>query len=268
MQVSFRALLSEGMIIVCGQKQLEVTEHHWGDLSPAVASVLNNLGVLCFQEQRFHEAESCLRRAVTITLVHEATPPNTLAVAGGSDDPSASAIVSSSGPGEMLRLLSGAPDRVAAAPVRNLALVYFRTGQLDLAEPLLRRHLASEERTHQGERVGSVYTESALLIPTLEILAFALLAQRKREEAFALYKRAREVASSNFGDVSPQAVRQIEHLALAQFVGGNFREAELLFREAHDTLVNCGVDPSHPTLLRMCKNMATAQCSRGPRKFR
>jgi hypothetical protein len=78
--------------------------------------------------------------------------------------------------------------------------------------------------------------------------------------------------------------RQEEHVGLAHFLAGSFADAEQWFKEAHDTLLRArspsndggGVGEGgsqfaygvwHPDVMRICRNMAIAQCRRGPSRF-
>mmetsp|Transcript_1830 Transcript_1830/g.3929 ORF Transcript_1830/g.3929 Transcript_1830/m.3929 type:complete len:388 (+) Transcript_1830:1-1164(+) len=121
----------------------------------------------------------------------------------------------------------------------------------------------------------------------------------KRGEALALFEQAKAIAMREFGRDTPQVARQLEHQGLAHFLGGAFAAAEQCFRDAHDTLLRSSGKPIRldalagetvigtqestprlggpschtlvgrfdPAIMRICNNMAIAQCCRGPSVF-
>ena len=121
---------------------------------------------------------------------------------------------------------------------------------------------------------------------------------RLRAEALAVFGRAKDLAQRELGPNHAFVARQEEHVGLAHFLAGSFGDAERSFKEAHDTLLGCvksdagassdgykssdlvteRVDLSgeeapyefgvwHPDIMRICRNMAIAQCRRGPSRF-
>ena len=151
-----------------------------------------------------------------------------------------------------------------APAVRNLGLLYFRTGRLERAEPLLRRHLALETRLHVDRTFGS---ESTGLVPALEVLGYVCALRGRHAEALRHYRRAKKIALRELGTDHPLVARQQEHEGLVHFCAGDFTSTERAFREAHDTLLRTGLDRFSPAIMRICNNMATAQCRKGPRVF-
>ena len=52
------------------------------------------------------------------------------------------------------------------------------------------------------------------------------------------------------------------------FLAGDFTDAELAFRRAHDTLLRSGKHTRFDArIMRICNNMAIAQCRKGPSRF-
>lgn len=121
---------------------------------------------------------------------------------------------------------------------------------------------------------------------------------RLRAEALAVFGRAKDLAQRVLGPNHAFVARQEENVGLAHFLAGSFGDAERSFKEAHDTLLCCvksdtaatggrtesadGVGESadlggeeapyefgvwHPDVMRICRNMAIAQCRRGPSRF-
>ena len=149
--------------------------------------------------------------------------------------------------------------------VRNLGLLYFRQGRLDRAEPLLRRHLALETRRHVDPTFGS---ESVGLTPALEVLGYVCALRGRFPEGLRHYRRAKKIALRELGPDDAAVARQQEHEGLVHFCAGDFSSTEKCFREAHDTLLRTGKhDQFSPEIMRICNNMATAQCRKGPKVF-
>lgn len=248
--------------LACLQRQLESVQGVHGDEALETAPVLNNLGELCHAMQRSMEAEACLRRVLRIIDLHQpvGTPVNATATSTAltvsKSSKSASGALSTDDEDEHIRA-------IAATPVRNLALVYFQNGQFELAEPLLRRHLRYEERDH----VGEMNSQSLKLVPSLDILAYVLLLQARFDEALVFYDRARAITERECGANAVQVAPRIENQALVAFCEGNFHRAEQLFKEAHDLLIEAGLDRFDPAVMRICNNMAICQCRRGPSVF-
>jgi len=121
---------------------------------------------------------------------------------------------------------------------------------------------------------------------------------RLRAEALAVFGRAKDLAHRVLGPNHAFVARQEENVGLAHFLAGSFGDAERSFKEAHDTLLRCvksgtaapgGHTESadgiveiadhgdeevpyefgvwHPDVMRICRNMAIAQCRRGPSRF-
>jgi len=51
------------------------------------------------------------------------------------------------------------------------------------------------------------------------------------------------------------------------FLKADYSLAESLFKQAHDTLLLSGMDRFDHEAMRICRNMAIAQCKRGPPMF-
>lgn len=254
--------------LTCLQRSCQISQAHHGEHSTEAAVAMNNLGELLFAMGRFQSAETCLKRAVAaldavgIQQRTSAQPEQQQQQQCGSPGHDLPADYASESPPCTEPLAS-----LSSIPVRNLGLLYFATGQLDEAEPYLRRMLRIETRIHEPVTVGNVTVESAKIIPSLEILGYAMLHQGKYDEAADYFERAKRVAADAFGKESLAVARQTEFLALRHFVAGDFAAAEATFRQAHDTLLAAELDPFHEDVLRVCRNMATARCRLGPAAF-
>ena len=65
-----------------------------------------------------------------------------------------------------------------------------------------------------------------------------------------------------------QVARQFELEGLAHYLAADYRLAEASFRTAHDMLLRTGTHaPFDEPILRICRNMAVAQCKQGPTVF-
>ena len=107
------------------------------------------------------------------------------------------------------------------------------------------------------------------LIPALEVLGYvyAYALHGRFEEGLRHYHRAKKICPRELGTNHAGVARQQEHEGLVHFCAGDFTNTERCFREAHDTLLRTGLDRFSPEIMRICNNMATAQCRKGPSVF-
>jgi len=255
-----------------------------------VVRALNNLGELCFSLGRSGEAEACLKRALA-SLANTQVPrtPAALPAAGQA----AGETFTTSGPATTpfrvevgkvavgkaagdcasdehrfaAALESALENPLAGTVARNLGLVYFLSGEHSKALPFLSAHLSVESARLVNRDVGMT-SESLELIPAIELLGKAHALLGHRDKALALFGRAKAIASRECGAASVQFAAQLEQEGLAHFLSGDFRAAERSFRETHDALLDSGEHTKFdPHIMRVCSNMAIAQCRRGPSRF-
>lgn len=226
----------------CQRRQLAVLEGAGGS---DVLVAMNNLSELCFEMGRMGEAEACLTKCL-----HEALGAD-LAIQD-LDLPS---------------LKRRASENPAVAPaLRNLALTLFISERLKEAEPLLRLHLDLEREKHVNEGVGCT-SESLGLVKPLEMLGRCCWMCGRYNEALEVYDQAMALVMREKGEASAEVARQFEHIGLVHFLEGNYQKSEAVFKQAHDALLASGVSRFDPETMRICRNVAIAQCKRGPPIF-
>jgi len=226
----------------CMRRQLAVVEEVGGN---DMLVAMNNLGELCFEMGRTGEAEACLTRCL-----HEAL---------GFDGPFREL--------DFGTIKECAATNPAVDPaLRNLALSLFIGERLEEAEPLLRFHVDLERGRHVNEGLGCL-SESLGLIKPLEMLARCCWMSHRYAEALEVYDKAMAIALREKGNTSPEVSRQFEHIGLVHYLQADYAKAESFFKRAHDVLIGAGFLKFDSEPMRICRNMAIAQCKRGPPVF-
>jgi tetratricopeptide (TPR) repeat protein len=236
------------------RRTLVAAERAFGPRHPEVASVLNELGMLCKYTARFSEAGRLYQRALAIT--EHAFGPNDPRVAalyhnlGGLEHAGGNYPRGEPFARRALRIRESTLGRdhpEVAADASALAALLDAQGKYPEAERLYRRALAIFERTY-----GPSHPEIAVNLNNLAALRHA---QGKAAEAYRLYRRALAIKEKTFGGDHPDVATTLNNLAVQRKSVGDLPAARRLYARALDIFERT-LGPSHPHVLAVLENYA------------
>ena len=213
------------------RRQLAQRRATYGPTHPAVAQVLDELGVVLQQQDDLAGAEPMLREAVAqrralLGAADSSTAESIdhLALLLEERDQYDQALPMFREALATRRSLFGERNVLVAESIDHLAHVFWSKGEYDEAEPLYRQALAIRE-----QRLG---VDHPITAQTVHNLAQVQQMRGKPDDAEALFRRALASKRKSLGDVHPSVTVNLNNLANLLRNEGRLVEAESLMREA------------------------------------
>jgi tetratricopeptide (TPR) repeat protein len=236
----------------CLEERLSLAEQIKDE--PLLASALNDLARLQFTTGQFANAESLMRRALTIDE-QSFGPEHPIIALRLNNLAVLLQATNRFGEAEALMRRALAIDEKAlepehpnvAAHLNNLAQLLQATNRLGEAEPLMRRALVIIEQNF-GPEHPKVAT-------ALNNLARLLGATSRLGEAEPLMRRALTIDEQSFGPEHPNVANRLNNLASLLQATNRRGEAEPLMRRAL-AIDEQNFDPEHPKIAQSLNNLA------------
>lgn len=225
-----------------------------------MATSLNNLAMLHAATGRYQDAESRLKRALTIyenALGPDHPETASILVNLGSvyyeqeRYPDAAAAYRRSLP--ILENALGPDHPVIVTTLNNLAEVYRRRENYSEAEALYRRVLVILDKApNEDPRLASALNNLGLLYAD----------QERHLEAERFHRRALQIWQNTLGTDHPLVAAGLNNLAELFLKQGRDAEAGPLFERAVDILIKA-FGPEHPDLAKVLRNLALSHYAQG-----
>ncbi len=235
------------------QQAVNVQQNLKGE-SLGLASSLNDLAIVYYNQARFPETESLYSRALdlqekelgpdhptlaetlnnlaqlykTLTRYDEAVPLHQRALS-------------------IRRQAFGDNHREVAHSLNNLGTLYTLQQRYDEAEPLLRQALSIKEAA-----LGPQHPEVAI---SLNYLAELFVHQQKYEEADRLFRRNLAIVERVYGSEHPEIAYPLHNLANLHKIQGNYPQAESQYLAALEVREKA-LGPNHPRVAIILHAMA------------
>jgi len=213
------------------KQSLGIFRKIYGEYHPDVATSLDNLAKLYYEEGKNDEAESLYKQSLEITgkIYGEYHPDvaaslNNLAVLYDEEGKNDEAELLYKQSLEITGKIYGEYHPDVALSLNNLAGLYDKEGKNDEAEPLLKQALEINRKIH-----GDAHPSVAL---SLNNLALHYLKEGKYDEAESLYKQSLEIFRKIYGEYHPSVATPLNGLAVLYLNEGRYDEAEPLFKQS------------------------------------
>jgi len=236
------------------KQSLEIRRKIYGEYHPNVATSLNNLALLYYEESKYNEAEPLYKQALEIIKkIHGEYHPNVatslnnlaeLYLKKGRYDEAEPLFKQSL---EIFRKIYGEYHPNVATSLNNLALLYYEEGKYGEAEPLFKQSLEINRKIH-GEYHPDVAT-------SLNNLALLYYEEGKYGEAEPLYKRSLEIRRKIYGEYHPDVATSLNNLALLYYEESKYGEAEPLYKQALEIIKKIHGE-YHPDVATSLNNLA------------
>ena len=213
------------------RRALEILEQALGHNHPQVATALNDLAILYYEQGKYKQAEPLYRRALEIwEQAYGSRHPNVAYPLNGLAN-----LYREQGKYEQVEPLyrraleiweqvyrSGHPN--VAYPLKGLAELYREQGKYEQAEPLYQRALEIWEQVYRPDDHRVAYP--------LNGLANLYREQGKYEQAEPLYQRALKIWEQALGSDHPKTAEVMYDFALFQDAQGNRDKGKSLYEQA------------------------------------
>jgi tetratricopeptide (TPR) repeat protein len=211
-------------------KVLSLTEQSKVGTAKKVAAILREQGTIYKNQGKYEDAETVLRKSITI-VEHEPSPLPDIAdgLLGLADvyrqqSKNKEAVQFCEKALELRKNAFGENSSKAAQAMSRLGLSYADADEYKKAESMLQQALQIDEHAH-GEKHIEVAHD-------LSNCALVYLDQGKYDLAEPLYLRAVNIASASLGPEHPETALSISNLAWLYYNQGNYAKAEPLLQKS------------------------------------
>lgn len=234
----------------------------WGGDHADVGSSLNHLGEVLTLKSDYDEAERRLRQALRIRQkVHgpgSAEVAETLGALAQVLDSEGEYAKGEAAIREALairrRLHGNEPSQDVARSLEQLGQNYFQRGDYAASVQQLRAAAAMQRSLHKGAHPD--------VAQVMDNLAFALMGERKADEAEPLTRLALAMKRQLYGEDHPETAMGLNNLAYVLEARERFDDAEAAYRQA--LAINRKLlGDSHPTIALNLSNIAYVEYAKG-----
>ena len=234
----------------------------WGGEHAEVGSSLNHLGEVLTLKSDYDEAERRLRQALSIRqAIHgreSAEAAETLSALALVLDSKGEYTKGEAAIREALairrKLYGNKPNKEVARSLEQLGQNYFQRGDNAASVQQLREAAAMQQKLHKGAHPD--------VAQVIDNLAFALMGERKAEEAEPMSRLALAMKRQLYGDDHPETAMGLNNLAYVLEARERYDEAELAYRQA--LAINQKLlGDSHPTIALNLSNIAYVEYAKG-----
>lgn len=232
-----------------------------GERAEEVATCLNDLAGLLYEQAAYEQAESLYLRALAIReqLLGPEHPDvanslNDLAMLHQKQGKYTKAASLYERALTIRKKALGLEHADVAQSLNNLAMLHESQGEYGKAAPLLEQALSLREKLLGPDHPNVAYV--------LNNLAMVYYRQGKHRKAELLYERAADIFETALGPEHPVVAQSLNNLAMLYYEQGRYEKAELLL-ERTLAIFKKTIGPEHPNIAVTLTALATLHLNQG-----